>query len=135
MVCDTTRNTVRQGYCYTCLAIGGGISVRSLSGYGFGLRRAPHETCQRKTCKTKPHQHFENQQRQDMKVPKRGQSHAAIRVQQNLAIRGSNVHSVDRRHRAKVVRCGSGMARVRLADLSGPKWSILVSRMLKSGSE
>ena len=25
IVCDTTRNTVRQGYCYTCLAIGGGV--------------------------------------------------------------------------------------------------------------
>ena len=23
IVCDTTGNTVRQGYCYTCLAIGG----------------------------------------------------------------------------------------------------------------
>ena len=31
IVCDTTGNTVRQGYCYTCLAIGGGISVGSLS--------------------------------------------------------------------------------------------------------
>ena len=30
IVCDTTGNTVRQGYCYTCLAIGGGVSVRSL---------------------------------------------------------------------------------------------------------
>ena len=30
IVCDTTGNTVRQGYCYTCLAIGGGISVGSL---------------------------------------------------------------------------------------------------------
>ena len=25
IVCDTTGNTVRQGYCYTCLAIGGGV--------------------------------------------------------------------------------------------------------------
>ena len=32
IVCDTTGNAVRQGYCYTCLAIrGGGISVGSLS--------------------------------------------------------------------------------------------------------
>ena len=33
IVCDATENTVRQGYCYTCLAIGGGggISVGSLS--------------------------------------------------------------------------------------------------------
>ena len=36
IVCDTTKkkNTVRQGYCYTCLAIGGGgggSSVGSLS--------------------------------------------------------------------------------------------------------
>ena len=31
IVCDTTGNTVRQGYRYTCLAIGGGISVGSLS--------------------------------------------------------------------------------------------------------
>ena len=31
MVCDDTGNAVRQGYCYTCLAIGGGISVGSLS--------------------------------------------------------------------------------------------------------
>ena len=31
IVCDTTGNTVRQGYCYTCLAIGGGISVGSPS--------------------------------------------------------------------------------------------------------
>ena len=33
MVCDTTGNTVRQGYCYICLAIGGGgvIPVGSLS--------------------------------------------------------------------------------------------------------
>ena len=31
IACDTTGNTVRQGYCYTCLAIGGGISVGSLS--------------------------------------------------------------------------------------------------------
>ena len=23
IVCDTTGNAVRQGYCYTCLAIGG----------------------------------------------------------------------------------------------------------------
>ena len=30
IVCDTI---VRQGYCYTCLAIGGGISVGSLSPY------------------------------------------------------------------------------------------------------
>ena len=30
IVCDTTGNTVRQGYCYTCLAIGGGISIGSL---------------------------------------------------------------------------------------------------------
>ena len=27
-VCDTTGNTVRQGYCYTCLAIGGGFFGR-----------------------------------------------------------------------------------------------------------
>ena len=31
IVCDATGNTVRQGYCYTCLAIGGAISVGSLS--------------------------------------------------------------------------------------------------------
>ena len=31
IVCDTTGNTVRQGYCYTSLAIGGGFSVGSLS--------------------------------------------------------------------------------------------------------
>ena len=31
MVRDTTGNAVQQGYCYTCLAIGGGISVGSLS--------------------------------------------------------------------------------------------------------
>ena len=33
-ICDTTENTVRQGYCYTCLVMGGGgerISVGSLS--------------------------------------------------------------------------------------------------------
>ena len=24
IVCDTAGNTVRQGYCYTCLAMGGG---------------------------------------------------------------------------------------------------------------
>ena len=30
-VCDTTGNTVRQGYSYTCLAIGRGTSVGSLS--------------------------------------------------------------------------------------------------------
>ena len=29
IVCDTTGNTVRQGYCYTCLAIGGGGVFRS----------------------------------------------------------------------------------------------------------
>ena len=28
IVCDTTANTVRQGYCYPCLAIGGGV-IRS----------------------------------------------------------------------------------------------------------
>ena len=28
IVCDTTGNTVRQGYCYTCLAIGGGYFRR-----------------------------------------------------------------------------------------------------------
>ena len=28
IVCDTTGNTVRQGYCYTCLAIGGGFFGR-----------------------------------------------------------------------------------------------------------
>ena len=28
IVCDTTGNTVRQGYCYTCLAIGGGYFGR-----------------------------------------------------------------------------------------------------------
>ena len=32
IVCDTTGNTVRQGYSYTCLAIWGGISVGSLRG-------------------------------------------------------------------------------------------------------
>ena len=32
IVCDTTENTVRKEYCYTCLAMGGGvISVGSLS--------------------------------------------------------------------------------------------------------
>ena len=30
IVCDTAGNTVRQGYCYTCLAIGGVIPVGSL---------------------------------------------------------------------------------------------------------
>ena len=30
IVCDTTGNTVRQGYCCTCLAIGRGVSVGSL---------------------------------------------------------------------------------------------------------
>ena len=35
IVCDTTGNTVRQGYCYTCLAIGGGISVGSLRKRAF----------------------------------------------------------------------------------------------------
>ena len=30
IVCDTTGNTVRQGCCYTCLAIRGDISVGSL---------------------------------------------------------------------------------------------------------
>ena len=28
IVCDTTENTVRQGYCYTCLVIGGGYFGR-----------------------------------------------------------------------------------------------------------
>ena len=28
IVCDTTGSTVRQGYCYTCLAIGGGYFRR-----------------------------------------------------------------------------------------------------------
>ena len=28
IVCDTTGNTVRQGYCYTCLTIGGGYFGR-----------------------------------------------------------------------------------------------------------
>ena len=31
VVCNTIGSTVRQGYCYTCLAIGGRISVGSLS--------------------------------------------------------------------------------------------------------
>ena len=31
IVCDATENIVRQGYCYTCLARGGGDSVGSLS--------------------------------------------------------------------------------------------------------
>ena len=30
IVCDITGDTVRQVYCYTCLAIVGGISVGSL---------------------------------------------------------------------------------------------------------
>ena len=34
IVCDTTENTVRQGYCYTCLAIEGSTSVGSLSQEG-----------------------------------------------------------------------------------------------------
>ena len=34
IVGDSTGNTVRQGYCYTCLGIGEGISVGSLSRYG-----------------------------------------------------------------------------------------------------
>ena len=38
IVCDTTENTMRQGYCYTCLAIGGGgILVGSLSFYSASL--------------------------------------------------------------------------------------------------
>ena len=40
-----------------------------------------------------------------MKVPERGQLQIAIRVQQNLAILGSNVRSINRRYRATLVRC------------------------------
>ena len=40
IVCDNTGNTVRQGYCYTCLAIGEGISVGSLRLSPFGFRKS-----------------------------------------------------------------------------------------------
>ena len=39
IVCDTTGNTVRQGYCYICLVIGGGVFSRAgrrgVSNVGF----------------------------------------------------------------------------------------------------
>ena len=38
IACDTTGNTVQQGYCYTCLALGGGGLLRSGS-----LRCFKHE--------------------------------------------------------------------------------------------
>ena len=39
IVCDTTGNTVRQGYCYTCLAIaGGGYFGRVTKGEALGGR-------------------------------------------------------------------------------------------------
>ena len=46
MVSDTTGNAVPLGYCYTCLAVGGGISVGSLSvgetpSVGFSLPSEP----------------------------------------------------------------------------------------------
>ena len=42
IVCDTTEKTVRQGYCYTCLAIGGGgycgrVAKLTLSGLHVGI--------------------------------------------------------------------------------------------------
>ena len=44
IVCDTKGNTVRQGYCHTYLAIGGGISVGSLSTQHPKTRQKPSET-------------------------------------------------------------------------------------------
>ena len=49
IVCDTTANTVRQGYCYTCLAIGRGIWVGS-------LRRGSQ--CHFLNCRGECHQAF-----------------------------------------------------------------------------
>ena len=37
IVCDTTGNTVREGYCYTCLAIGGGYFGRVTKSYSETL--------------------------------------------------------------------------------------------------
>ena len=50
IVCDTTGNTVRQGYCYTCLAIGGYFGrVTKTQGQGAYTIGAKMIIC-RKNC-------------------------------------------------------------------------------------